>query len=219
MLLITSHKESLKCWLVRPEGEKQSTKCFDCEYTDFNGSWLLRCSCAFSLSLNAKSSYTVSTCLKWNKVTLEASLGYYSRPVKGCVRFVCVCMCAPLRVCERVGLHGGYKALSLLSSAEWGRIEQQHTAIWPWRAHTHTHAHTYTHFNTHSSRKADIVQCRPSLISTKPHRCFPLITVITHGSAAVIPLASVISVSQYNSNSSLVFAWNDECYHINSSFK
>lgn len=58
---------------------------------------------------DAKSNYTVSTCLKQNKVTLDASLGYYSRPVKGCVR-LCVCEC--------IGLHGGYKPLSLLSSAE-----------------------------------------------------------------------------------------------------
>lgn len=138
--------------------EKESTKCFDCDFVDFNGAWPLterrkkchgcsNCVCA----LHAKSNYTVSTCLKQNNVTLEASLGYYSRPVKGCVRF-CVCVCACIRECVSVLGYTAdirlYPSFHQLSEEESSGNTLQSD---PRRAHADTH--TCALFNTHGSRK------------------------------------------------------------------
>lgn len=127
---------------------------------------------------------------KNNKVTLEASLAHYSHSAKGCVRFVCVSS-----YMMDIRLYPSFHQLSEEESSS--RTLQSDPDL-------HTHIHTHIHYNTHSSRKADTLHCEPSLISAKPHCCFPLVTtVITHAAVAPTPIASIISLSQYHSISTL----------------
>lgn len=120
-------------------------------------------------ALDAKSNYTVSTCLKQNKVTLEASLGHYSRSVKGCVG-LCVCECVSiLGYMADIRLYPSFHQLSEKESSS-NTLQSDPDVC----AHTHTH----TDFNTQSSRKADMLQLlaiahqyKTSLLLSIDHHC------------------------------------------------